>query len=158
MFGAKTVATLCAFILFRCSCWTTSAIRLIAQSNRAASVGGRFLARLAQSSSVRHSITCSGDNESRTPVGSSLNQAWTNSCLQVSIVMCWKQKRKKRKKKKSMLRQKRNTVYRWSPSLTTEDSEMGQPQCSIWRQRICGTEAINQAGNGGTKELQDPWL
>lgn len=75
MFGAKTMAILRAFILLTCSCWTTSAIRLIAQSRRAASVGGRFLASSAHWSSVWHCITCSGDKESRTPIGNSLNQA-----------------------------------------------------------------------------------
>lgn len=76
IFGAKTIAMLRAFILLRCSCWTTSAIKLMAQSSRAASIGGRSLTSAAQSSSVWHCITCSGDKESRTPVGSSLNQAY----------------------------------------------------------------------------------
>lgn len=76
IFGAKTIAMLREFILFRCSYWTTSAIRLMAQSSRAASVGGRSLTSSTFSSSVWHCITCSGDNESRTLVGSSLNHAW----------------------------------------------------------------------------------
>lgn len=76
MFGAKTIAILCAFILFKCSSWTTSPIRLIAQSSRAASVGGRSLTSAVQSSSDWHCIICSGDRESNTPAGSSLNQAY----------------------------------------------------------------------------------
>lgn len=64
------------FILLRCSYCTTSAIRLMAQSSREASVGGRSLTSSTYSSSVWHCITCSGDNESRTLVGSSLDHAW----------------------------------------------------------------------------------
>ncbi|BAT15946.1 Os12g0155250 [Oryza sativa Japonica Group] len=67
------MAILRAFILFICSSWTTSAIKLTAQSSKAASVGGRHLATRAQSSSDWHCITCSGGIESSTPLGSSLN-------------------------------------------------------------------------------------
>lgn len=38
MLGAKTMAMLRAFILLTCSCWTTSVIRLMAQSKSEASV------------------------------------------------------------------------------------------------------------------------
>jgi len=79
MFGAKTMAMLRAFILFRCSSCTKPAIRLIVQFKSEASVWGKWLATSAQSSSVWHCITCSGDKESRTPVGSSLNQAFKNT-------------------------------------------------------------------------------
>nr|GLL32393.1 Os12g0155250 [Ipomoea trifida] len=59
MFGANTTAMLCEFILFRCSSWTTSAIKLMAQSRRAASVAGNSLTSATQSSSESHCITCS---------------------------------------------------------------------------------------------------
>ena len=75
MFGANTMATLRAFILFKCSSCTTSAIKFIAHSSRAASVGGRSLTSRAHSSSDWDCITCSGGRESKTPLGSSLNQA-----------------------------------------------------------------------------------
>lgn len=76
MLGANTMATLRAFILLWCSSWTTSAIKLMAQSRSAASVGGKSLTSCAHSSSVWHCITCSGDKESRTPLGNSLNHAF----------------------------------------------------------------------------------
>ena len=88
MFGAKTIAMLRAFILFRRSSWTTSAIRLIAQSKREASVWGSWLTSSAQSSSVWHCITCSGDKESRTPLGSSLNQAFKSTRISKSNYQC----------------------------------------------------------------------
>jgi len=74
--GAKTIATFRAFILLRCSSWAISAIKLMAQSRRAAWVGGRSLTSRAHSSSDWHCITCSGLRESNTPAGSSLNQAY----------------------------------------------------------------------------------
>lgn len=77
MFGAKTMATFLAFILFRCSNWATSAIKFIAQSNRAASVGGRSVTSSAHSSSDWDCITRSGGSASKIPFGSSLNQAYT---------------------------------------------------------------------------------
>lgn len=75
MLGANTIAMLRVFILLRCSSWTTSAMRLIAQSSRAASVGGRSLTSAMLSSSNWHCMTCSGESVSNTPLGSSLNQA-----------------------------------------------------------------------------------
>ena len=68
MFGAKTIAILRAFMLFKFSIWATFAIKFIAQSSKAASVGGRSLISWAHSSS--------DERGSNTPVGSSLNQAY----------------------------------------------------------------------------------
>nr|GMC90409.1 Os12g0155250 [Ipomoea batatas] len=65
-------------ILQRCSICTTSAIRFITQSNKAASVGGRLLTSRTHSSSDCARITSSGDRESSTPFGSSLNHAYKN--------------------------------------------------------------------------------
>lgn len=79
------MAMLRAFILFRCSSWTTSAIRLMAQSKRAASVGGRSLTSSSQASSDWHWITCSGERESNTPRGSSRNQAYTSHMLILDV-------------------------------------------------------------------------
>lgn len=76
MFGANTIATFRAFILLKFSNWATSAIRLIAQSSKAASVNGRSLTSWAHSSSDCACITCSAERESNTPFGSSLNQAY----------------------------------------------------------------------------------
>lgn len=86
MFGAKTMAILRAFILLICSCSTTSAIRLMAQSKRAASVGGRCLTSSAHSSSIWHCITRSGDKESRMPLGSSRNQAFQYTRIKKSRI------------------------------------------------------------------------
>lgn len=79
MFGAKTMAILRAFILLNCSCCTTSAIKLMAQSSKAASVGGSNFMSSTQSSSVLQCNTCSGVTESSTPVGSSLSHAYRES-------------------------------------------------------------------------------
>eukprot|EP01018_Ginkgo_biloba_P013040 Gb_17739 [translate_table: standard] len=82
MLGAKTMAMFREFILLYCSSCTTSAIRLIAQSKRAACVEGRSLTSSRQSSSVLHCITCSGVSESNTPLGSSLNHAFIKPAKQ----------------------------------------------------------------------------
>lgn len=81
MLGAKTIAIFRAFILLYCSCSTTSAIKLMAQSRSAASVGGSNFTSWVQSSSVLQCITCSAVRESSTPEGSSLNHAYRSRCL-----------------------------------------------------------------------------
>ncbi|KAJ0909980.1 hypothetical protein HanRHA438_Chr06g0247371 [Helianthus annuus] len=82
MLGAKTMAMFLAFILLDSSCSTTSDIRSTAQLSNAVSVGFKCLTSSAQSSSVLHCSTSSGESPSSTPHGSSLNHALINPARQ----------------------------------------------------------------------------
>lgn len=70
------MAILRAFILLYDSCCTTSAIKLMAQSNSAAFTGGSKSRTCVYSSSVLQHLSCSGVSVSRTPKGSSLSHAY----------------------------------------------------------------------------------
>jgi hypothetical protein len=81
------MAMFLAFILLDSSSSTTSAIRSTAQLSNAVSVGFSCFTSSTDSSSVLHWRTCSGESPSRTPEGSSRNQALISPAKQWTSIL-----------------------------------------------------------------------